>query len=239
MINEDFSMGLNGETGIWRKTSWPHEAFTQAFSSLSFKVRIAHSLSSSYTHTHTHLSNTVNPINVFFFANVLIRLKPPKRNAISRATAALRSSLKSETFGRGGEKNPFNDRYRIVTPTGKSNSPSSRESTCISVQPARKNDPGCPGEPSSSTILMLMRSIDLRGVLNLVGSFLLRIFHNVIHRASITPVRAYALLMLAHSVLLIPEWSKHVFNTRSLWLLADMAKLSSLLAALMMTGIDS
>lgn len=103
-------------------------------------------------------------------------------------------SQKRETFDYRSEKNPLNDSYWIVTPTGKSNSPISRENTsmCISVRPENKNNPGCPGEGSSSTVLMLMLFIDLWGLLNLVGSFLLRIFHNVIHRASITLVRAYA-----------------------------------------------
>lgn len=80
-------------------------------------------------------------------------------------------------------KKPFNDRYWIVTPTGKSNCPSwgGGTSMCISVQPGSKNNPGCPGEASSSSVLMPVLFIDLQGLLNLVGSFLLHIFHNV-HR---------------------------------------------------------
>lgn len=52
---------------------------------------------------------------------------------------------------------------------------------CISVQPGSKNNLGCPGEAGSSSVLMLVLFIDLQGLLNLVGSFLLHIFHNV-HR---------------------------------------------------------
>lgn len=120
---------------------------------------------------------------------MLISLK-----SLNKCNFGCHSSLKRKTFGYTSEKNPFNERYWTVTQTGESNCPGSSESTsmCISVQPDSKNNLGCPGEGRSSTVLILMLFIDLRGLLNLTGSFLLHIFHNVIHCVSITLVRACA-----------------------------------------------
>lgn len=97
---------------------------------------------------------------------------------------------------------------------------------CISVQPGSKNNPGSPGEAGSSLLLMLVLFIDLRGLLNLVGSFLLGIFHNV-HRWLRRP-RA------ASQHFIDPAAKQTCIYHTGRRLLADMTELSSL----MTTGID-
>lgn len=89
---------------------------------------------------------------------------------------------------------------------------------------------------------MLILFIDLWGLLNLVGSFIVRIFHNVIYSASIALVRAYTfsrwLTALSSVSLLIPERRTHIFNTwvcQSLQIQQNCQAISLLLGILMMT----
>lgn len=179
-----FSRATNGEI-MWRKNiSWHCEAC------FAFILQFERAV----THTCTHIATTMKRKVLCHDNNFIKSHKNYSFRNLSRW-------LKWETFGCGSEKNPFNDRYWVLTPTSKSNSPSSRKSTsmCISVQPHReekkkskkRKSARVSGGGKKQHCIMLILLIDLWGLLNLVRIFLQHIFHNVIRCASITLAVAY------------------------------------------------